>query len=66
MELMVPALYIDPGIGFLGLQALAGVFVGASFYFRRTIARVFGRFRPGRHTYDDEPTPPATADGNDA
>lgn len=30
-------LYIDPGVGFLALQMLSGVALGAAFYFRRSI-----------------------------
>jgi len=33
-------LYIDPGVGFLALQILAGSVLGISFFFRRTTARV--------------------------
>lgn len=64
MEPMVPALYIDPGIGFLSLQALAGVFVGASFYFRRTLRRVLGRLslRPGSREDQIPPQSPASDD----
>ena len=30
-------LYIDPGLGFLALQMLAGGFLGGVFYFRRAL-----------------------------
>jgi len=33
-------LYIDPGIGFLTLQILAGSLLGLAFYFRRTTSQI--------------------------
>jgi len=38
-------LYIDPGIGFLTLQILAGSLLGIAFYFRRTISQIQKRLR---------------------
>jgi hypothetical protein len=35
--------YIDPGSGALLWQALMAAFVGAAYYFRRFIGRLFGK-----------------------
>ena len=43
MDTTIPALYIDPSIGIIGLQALAGMFVGGTFYFRRALGKFLGR-----------------------
>lgn len=37
--------YIDPAAGSVLLQVLVGSMIGASLFFRRTIARMFGLFR---------------------
>jgi hypothetical protein len=45
--------YIDPGSGYIVLQAIAAAFIGGLAYFRHTIARVFRRLRRRR---DDAPS----------
>lgn len=46
-ELAIVIAYVDPGSGFLMLQMVGGAFLGAWFYFRRSVtrfaARVLGR-----------------------
>ena len=52
MDTSIPALYIDPSIGIIGLQALAGLFVGGTFYFRRALGKFFGRLGLRRGAVD--------------
>jgi len=44
-EFILILLYIDPGIGFLTLQILAGSLLGVAFYFRRTTSQILRRVR---------------------
>ena len=44
-EFTLVLLYIDPGIGYLTLQILAGSLLGLAFYFRRTTSQILRRVR---------------------
>jgi len=44
-EFTIVPLYIDPGIGFLTLQILAGSLLGVAFYFRRTTSQILRHVR---------------------
>lgn len=50
--------YIDPGTASLALQAVIGAIAVAGFYFRSTVAKVFGLFRLGRRDINDETQAP--------
>ncbi len=57
-DLNIVLLYIDPGVGFLALQMLAGVVLGAGFYFRRSLRTVLRLVRtPFRLKRPPEPDP---------
>ena len=50
--------YIDPGSGAMLVQWIIAVFVGAGFYCRRFIARIFQRvFRKGKKAENQTPEP---------
>lgn len=47
--------YIDPGSGYIVLQAIAAAIIGGMAFFRHAIARVFGRLWRGRTRSDSSP-----------
>jgi hypothetical protein len=61
--------YIDPGTASIALQAVIGAIAVAGFYFRSTIAKVLGLFRPKKPESDSEeaspPTEPAQTGSDD-
>jgi hypothetical protein len=52
--------YIDPGTASIALQAVIGAIAVAGFYFRSTIAKVLGLFRPAKPDSDSEEASPPT------
>lgn len=50
--------YIDPGAGSILLQFLIGSLVGAGFFFRCRLVKLFGIFRRGNREAASQPTPP--------